>query len=100
MADVAPPTAGNTTVEINDAIFCEHFKEVCTDCDYDGREENDAFFGYDPIDRGGLEAPPATVNKEGIWQCKKHGSTACNQCFGWKKQIMRARTVAKKAGKK
>lgn len=35
MADVAPPT-GNTTVEINDAIFCEHFKEVVstsTSCD-------------------------------------------------------------------
>ena len=26
--------------------------------------------------------------------------TACNQCFGWKKQITRARTAAKKAGKK
>lgn len=115
MTDVATSTP--STVEINDAIFCQHFKEVvsthqssplssdgmvvdhrstlqCTECDYDGREENDAFFGvsvtfsfgvsllilrgclqYDPMDRGGLEAPPAIQNKEGLWQCKKHGST-------------------------
>ncbi|KAJ5745237.1 hypothetical protein N7520_010419 [Penicillium odoratum] len=34
------------TVEINDAICCElHTQEVCEDCDYDGREENDAFYG-------------------------------------------------------
>lgn len=26
--------------------------------------------------------------------------TACNQCFGWKKQLTRARAAAKKAGKK
>ena len=54
-----------TTVEVNDAIFCTHFKEVvrsdshvfseylliclqCTDCDFDGREENDSFFGVSP----------------------------------------------------
>ncbi|KAJ7864547.1 hypothetical protein B0H13DRAFT_2069107 [Mycena leptocephala] len=24
-------------------MFCTHFKEVCTDCNFDGREENDAF---------------------------------------------------------
>ncbi|KAF9558596.1 hypothetical protein CPC08DRAFT_743313 [Agrocybe pediades] len=88
------------TVEINDAIFCTHFKEVCTECDFDGREENDAFFGYDPIDREGIDCPPATQNKDGVYQCKKHGSTSCNQCYGWKKQINRARTAAKKAGKK
>ena len=51
------------TIEINDAYFCQHFKEVvsssfhqlspprttpdggaiiqCTDCSYDGREENE-----------------------------------------------------------
>ncbi|EEB99645.1 hypothetical protein MPER_00639 [Moniliophthora perniciosa FA553] len=39
------------TIELNDAIFCTHFKEVCDDCGFDGREDNDAFFGYDPIDR-------------------------------------------------
>lgn len=57
MAEVAAPS----TVEINDAIFCSHFKEVvrqsraigghrspilqCTECSFDGREENDSFFG-------------------------------------------------------
>ncbi|TBU55104.1 hypothetical protein BD310DRAFT_979868 [Dichomitus squalens] len=93
-------TQAPTTIEINDAYFCPHFKEVCADCSYDGREENDAFFGFDPIDREGLEAPASSVNKEGQYQCKKHGSTACNQCYGWKKQITRARAAAKKAGKK
>ncbi|KAF9813547.1 hypothetical protein IEO21_05528 [Rhodonia placenta] len=92
-------TSANS-VEINDALFCQHFKEVCAVCSFDGREENDAFFGFDPIDREGLEAPPSSVNKEGQHQCKKHGSTACSQCYGWKKQITRARTAAKKAGKK
>ncbi|KAH7906679.1 hypothetical protein BJ138DRAFT_1174874 [Hygrophoropsis aurantiaca] len=96
MAEVAAPT----TVEINDAIFCQHFKEVCTDCSYDGREENDSFFGLEFIDRDGLEAPPVTTTKDGVYQCKKHGSSECNQCFGWKKQITRARTAAKKAGRK
>ncbi|KAE9391846.1 hypothetical protein BT96DRAFT_858855, partial [Gymnopus androsaceus JB14] len=102
-----------TTVEINDAIFCQHFKEVCSDCGYDGREENDAFFGFDFIDREGIEAPAAIVNKDGNYQCKKHALTGksiilfgfgtlsqCNQCYGWKKQITRLRTQAKKAGKK
>ncbi|KAH9933886.1 uncharacterized protein B0H18DRAFT_818020, partial [Fomitopsis serialis] len=88
------------SVEINDALFCTHFKEVCAACSFDGREENDSFFGFDPIDREGLEAPPSSVNKDGQYQCKKHGSAACTQCFGWKKQITRARTAAKKAGKK
>ncbi|KAF9458394.1 hypothetical protein BDZ94DRAFT_1325564 [Collybia nuda] len=97
---MAEVQAAPTTVEINDAVFCTHFKEVCTDCDFDGREENDAFFGYDPIDREGIEAPASTTNKEGIYQCKKHGSTGCNQCYNWKKMLTRARTVAKKAGKK
>ncbi|KIM38004.1 hypothetical protein M413DRAFT_30421 [Hebeloma cylindrosporum] len=97
MAETQPAPA---TIEINDAIFCTHFKEVCTDCSFDGREENDSFFGYDFIDREGIDCPPATQNKEGVYQCKKHGSTACNQCYGWKKQINRARTAAKKAGRK
>ncbi|KAJ7023154.1 hypothetical protein C8F04DRAFT_1135176 [Mycena alexandri] len=99
MADTTTAPAP-ATIEINDALFCTHFKEVCADCSFDGREENDAFFGFDPIDRDGIEAPPAIVNKEGLYQCKKHASTACNQCYGWKKQITRARTAAKKAGKK
>ncbi|EIN09352.1 hypothetical protein PUNSTDRAFT_28171, partial [Punctularia strigosozonata HHB-11173 SS5] len=88
------------TVELNDALFCSaHFKEVCTECSCDLREENDSFFGFEPINREGLEAPQATQTKDGDWQCKKHGSKACNQCYGWKKQITRARTAAKKAGK-
>ncbi|KAJ7823032.1 hypothetical protein B0H13DRAFT_2446498 [Mycena leptocephala] len=98
MADTMPPPSA--TIEINDVMFCTHFKEVCTDCNCDGREENDAFFGFDPIDREGIEAPPAIVNKDGVYQSKKHASAACNQCYGWKKQIARARAAAKKAGKK
>ncbi|KAJ3996647.1 hypothetical protein F5050DRAFT_1807537 [Lentinula boryana] len=97
MAEVESSPA---TIEINDAIFCQHFKEVCSACEYDGREENDAFFGFDPIDREGIEAPAASVNKDGNYQCKKHALTACNQCYGWKKQITRLRIQAKKAGKK
>jgi len=88
------------TIEINDCIFCPHFKELCSDCTYDGREENDAFFGFDPIDREGIECPGATLNKDGVYQCKKHGSVGCSQCFAWKKMITRARAEAKKAGRK
>jgi len=89
------------TVEIADALFCQaHLKEVCTDCDYDGREDNDAFYGFDPTDREGLDSPQVSTNKEGTYCCKKHASPTCNQCFGWKKQINRARTAAKKAGRK
>ncbi|KAF8720767.1 hypothetical protein AX14_010795 [Amanita brunnescens Koide BX004] len=88
------------TVEINDAVFCQgHLKEVCESCGCDTREENDSFFGFDPIDRESLESPAASTNKDGVYQCKKHGSSTCNQCFGWKKQISRARAAAKKAGK-
>ncbi|KAH8823164.1 hypothetical protein DL96DRAFT_1616839 [Flagelloscypha sp. PMI_526] len=89
------------TVEINDFVFCsEHLKEVCSDCSYDGREENDGFYGFEFIEREGIDAPNVSTNKDGVYQCKKHGSPTCNQCFGWKKQITRARTAAKKAGKK
>ena len=68
MADVAPAAS---QIEINDAIFCQHFKEVvsniyqpqgksalslyersliyiflkCGECSADFREENDTFFG-------------------------------------------------------
>jgi len=89
------------SVEICDALFCkQHIKEVCSDCSFDGREDNDAFYGFDPIDREGLEPPNVSTDKNGEYQCKKHGSATCTQCFGWKKQINRARTAAKKAGKK
>ncbi|KZS97130.1 hypothetical protein SISNIDRAFT_482067 [Sistotremastrum niveocremeum HHB9708] len=88
-------------VEINDAQFCQaHMKEVCDACPIDLREENDSFFGFDFIDREGIEPPTSTTNKDGVWQCKKHGSAECNQCYGWKKQITRLRAAAKKAGKK
>ncbi|KAG7086920.1 hypothetical protein E1B28_002836 [Marasmius oreades] len=97
MAEVASPPA---TIEINEALFCSHFKEICEECSYDGREENDSFFGFDFIDRDPIEPPATTQNKDGVYQCKKHGSAGCTQCFGWKKQITRLRTAAKKAGKK
>jgi len=97
MADVATTPS---TIEINDAIFCTHFKEVCTECSFDGREENDSFYGLDSIDREPIECPTSTANKDGIYQCKKHGSAGCNQCYGWKKQINRAIMQAKKAGRK
>ena len=61
-AQIPPPT-----IEVNDAIFCTHYKEVvryplslpydliradhyrqCSDCGFDGREENDAFLGVRP----------------------------------------------------
>ncbi|KAG6910730.1 hypothetical protein DXG01_008261 [Tephrocybe rancida] len=90
-----------STIEVNDAVFCStHIKEVCTDCNFDGREENDSFFGFDSIDREPIVAPVVTQNKDGVYQCKKHGSQGCTQCFGWKKQIGRSLTAAKKAGKK
>lgn len=95
MTEVAAPVQH----EIADAIFCTHWKEVCDECSSDFREENDAFFGFDSIDREGLDAPNVSQNKDGEYQCKKHASTTCTQCFGWKKQINRARTAAKKAGK-
>ncbi|KAF6756468.1 hypothetical protein DFP72DRAFT_989813 [Ephemerocybe angulata] len=102
------------TVEIADAIFCTHFKEQCDECNFDGREDNDGFFGFDFTDRAPLDCPPGTLNKDGVYQCKKHGSAGqfvaprsglvtpkcqCRQCYGWKKQITRARTAAKKAGR-
>lgn len=79
------------------------------------------FFQFDPIDREGIEAPASSLNKDNQYVCKKHGSQgrewmnpftfltfadvsaweiACSQCYGWKKQITRARAAAKKAGKK
>ncbi|KAI9507534.1 hypothetical protein F5148DRAFT_981271 [Russula earlei] len=98
MADVVAPSK---TVEINEAVFClAHLKEVCADCEVDLREENDGYFGFDSVDREGLEAPPTGQNKDNVYQCKKHGSAKCSQCYGWKKQITRARAAAKKSGRK
>lgn len=36
------------TVEVNDAMFCEHGLEVCKACEFDGREGESAF---QPLDR-------------------------------------------------
>ncbi|KLP07156.1 uncharacterized protein LW94_6431 [Fusarium fujikuroi] len=88
------------TVEINDAVFCQqHLAEICDDCNADLREENDAFYGFDTIDRDAIETPDASVNDDGVYVCNKHHNGTCSQCFGWKKQITRARAAAKKAGR-
>jgi len=61
---VAEAPAPGAAIEVNDAVFCTHAKEVvcnslslnlvhltdqryiqCVECDFDGREENDTFFG-------------------------------------------------------
>ncbi|KAJ7864549.1 hypothetical protein B0H13DRAFT_1637653 [Mycena leptocephala] len=121
MADTAPPPAA--TIEINDAMFYTHWGgcewesslPCCTDRNFDGRGEHDAFFGFDPIDREGIDAPSATSTKDGVYRCKKHAFAGecldplfcvlpycfvpCNQCYGCKKQITRVRAAAKKAGK-
>lgn len=31
---------------------------------------------FDPIDREAIEAPMSSTNKEGVYQCKKHGSAS------------------------
>ncbi|KAK2687896.1 hypothetical protein QWA68_013802 [Fusarium oxysporum] len=89
-----------STVEINDAVFCqEHLAEICEDCSVDLREENDAFYGFDSVERDAIESPHASINDDGVYMCKKHDSATCNQCFGWKKKITKARMDAKKAGR-
>jgi len=92
--------AGTGNLEVNDCVFCQHGKEVCNDCDFDGREENDTFFGLDPKERSPMELPPSIVNKAGVYQCKKHGNSGCNQCYGWKKQITKLQREATKNRKK
>ncbi|KAJ4007512.1 hypothetical protein NW752_010171 [Fusarium irregulare] len=63
------------TVLINDFVLCqEHILEVCDDCNFDLREENDAFYGYDSIDRDAVEVPPVTLADDGSYQCDKHQS--------------------------
>jgi hypothetical protein len=76
-------------------ISCEKLgfnKRQCQDCSYDGREDNDAFYGvsitvtlqylshrlpkFDPIDREPIDDPNVSQNKEGKYQCKKHGSAS------------------------
>ncbi|KAF8318643.1 hypothetical protein DL93DRAFT_2054315 [Clavulina sp. PMI_390] len=88
------------TVEINDGMFCkEHLIEICEKCQFDGREENDSFYGFDTIDRDALVVPSDLQNKDGVYHCKKHSSATCSNCFGWKKQITKLQKDAKKAGR-
>ncbi|KIR30829.1 hypothetical protein I307_00913 [Cryptococcus deuterogattii 99/473] len=35
----------SNSIEINDALFCEHGLEVCKHCEFDAREDNDAMMG-------------------------------------------------------
>lgn len=85
-----PPTP-LTTVEINDALFCEHGKEVCEACSFDGREggsvsclltpDNDCVMGYDPAPREPLDLPSYYRNtKDGSYVCKAHANNNCKQC--------------------
>ncbi|RKK66520.1 Vegetative incompatibility protein HET-E-1 [Fusarium oxysporum] len=98
--DLATVNSVMSTVEINDAVFCqEHLAEICEDCSVDLREENDAFYGFDSVERDAIESPHASINNDGVYMCKKHDSATCNQCFGWKKMITKARMDAKRAGK-
>ncbi|KAG6815892.1 hypothetical protein H0H87_010413 [Tephrocybe sp. NHM501043] len=98
MAEVA--NAPVDTVDINDAIFCSaHLKEVVSAL-YVSHDPYMIMLRFEFMDREPIESPVVTQNKDGVYQCKKHGSQGCNQCFGWKKQITRSRTAAKKAGKK
>ncbi|KAG8863968.1 hypothetical protein FRB96_006841 [Tulasnella sp. 330] len=105
-ADLQSPTSAQfsagsaNTIEVNDCVFCQHGKEVCSDCDYDGREENDGFFGLENKERDPLEMPTSTINKAGVYQCKKHGTGNCGQCFNWKKQITKLHREAAKAGRR
>lgn len=117
-ARTARTTGGKRTTRSSGCVaLCRYMPPAC-------REVLTAYMcvcvQFDPIDREGIEAPASSVNKEGVYQCKKHGSpctclglplpvlawfaerclVACNQCYGWKKQITRARTAAKKANRK
>ncbi|CAE6376406.1 unnamed protein product [Rhizoctonia solani] len=89
----------NQSVEVNDCLFCANHKlEVCQECEFDAREDNDLTFGFDPNPaRSSLELPAWSTNKDGMLQCKKHSNMDCRQCFGWKKQIQKLHTAAKKA---
>jgi len=49
-----------------------------------------------PVCREHFSPPPSLFSN--LWYAKKF--VACNQCYGWKKQITRARAQAKKASRK
>ncbi|WWD20681.1 hypothetical protein CI109_105157 [Kwoniella shandongensis] len=105
MADLGvSPTDTNTSnssIEINDALFCEHGLEVCKTCEFDGREDNDAMMGFDPKPRAPLELPAHYKNnKDGSVMCKAHANPNCKSCFGWKKQITKLHKDGKKDAQK
>ncbi|KAF8907149.1 hypothetical protein CPB85DRAFT_1436696 [Mucidula mucida] len=39
-------------------------QEVCADGDFDGREENTAFFGLETIARGSIEVPASVMTED------------------------------------
>ncbi|WVF68060.1 hypothetical protein IAT40_002823 [Kwoniella sp. CBS 6097] len=102
MADLGvSPTDSASSIEINDALFCEHGMEVCKQCEFDGREDNDAMMGLDHKPRGPLELPAHFKNaKDGSYMCKSHGNANCKSCFGWKKQITKLQKEGKKEASK
>ncbi|KAG8742453.1 hypothetical protein FRC10_001423 [Ceratobasidium sp. 414] len=54
------------TVEIADCVVCaSHRLEVCGECDFDGREDNDLTFGLEPSARAPLDIPATSANKDG-----------------------------------
>lgn len=42
---MAEQSSTTTSIELNDAMVCQHFKEQCSECNADFRQENDEFFG-------------------------------------------------------
>ncbi|WOO79358.1 uncharacterized protein LOC62_02G002882 [Vanrija pseudolonga] len=94
------PADSTASIEINDALFCEHGKEVCEPCGFDGREDNDAVMGFDPMPRAPLDLPAYYKNaKDNSYVCKAHANNECKQCFNWKKSITKLHKEAKKNAK-
>ncbi|QRV82237.1 hypothetical protein RhiJN_10252 [Ceratobasidium sp. AG-Ba] len=87
------------SIEVADCLFCANHKlEVCRECEFDGREDNDFALGFDPSpERGSLELAATTTNKDGEIVCKKHANVDCKQCYNWKKQLTKLHKDAKKA---
>ncbi|KAK4055439.1 hypothetical protein OIO90_003277 [Microbotryomycetes sp. JL221] len=99
--DRTTSTDSTASVELGDYLFCSaHGQESCADCSCDFREDNDFTAGLDPV--AGRESIHAdfTLNKDGQPQCKKHKTTMCNNCFSFKKQILKGSREASKAAKK
>ncbi|KAK4684031.1 hypothetical protein P7C73_g6176, partial [Tremellales sp. Uapishka_1] len=60
----------------------------------------DCIASFDPAPRSALELPAYTRSpKDGSIACKQHGNSGCNQCFGWKKQIVKLHKDGKKQAK-